>query len=89
MKMMFLIMPGLFAWTCVAVGGAVNTAFDAPTAAQFAEVGAAAKEVSFRTIPSRWIVDDWHRLGVKVYLCLSPEEDESPGQQEARSQAKR
>ena len=64
----------LAGWTAIGA----ESAFDTPMAAQFAEVGATAKEVSFRTIPSRWIVDDWHRLGVKVYLCLSPEEDESP-----------
>lgn len=62
----------------VAADGAMPTVFDEPTAAQFAEVGGTAKAVSFRTIPSHWTVDDWHRLGVKVYLHLSPEEDESP-----------
>ena len=57
---------------------ALDPGFDCPIAQQFSEVGGTAKSVSYRTMPSSWIVDDWHRLGVKVYLHLSPEEDESP-----------
>lgn len=52
--------------------------FDSPSPAQFAEAGGTAKSVSYRTIPSGWIVDDWHRLGVRVYVLLTPEADESP-----------
>jgi len=52
--------------------------FDRPTPEQFAAVGATAKSITFRTLPSRWLVDDWHRLGVKVRVQVVPEADESP-----------
>lgn len=55
-----------------------NPVFDKPEPAQFAQVGATAESVTYRTIPAKWLVDDWHRLGVKVYALVAPEEDESP-----------
>ena len=78
MKMLAIAMAGAVTWTCVAGDSEGSVVFDAPAPAQFAEVGGTAKSVSYRTIPSSWIVDDWHRLGVKVYALLTPEEDESP-----------
>ena len=52
--------------------------FDCPEPAQFAEFGGTAEAVTYRTIPASWIVDDWHRLGVRVYALVTPAAEESP-----------
>ena len=78
MKMLTMALAGVLASTCVAGDGVAQAIFDCPVAAQFAEVRETAKSVSYRTLPSSWIVEDWHRLGVKVYVRLAPEANESP-----------
>ena len=51
---------------------------DTPAPSDFAQYGATAESVSYATLPDSWIVDDWHRLGVKVYVRLAPEPNETP-----------
>lgn len=38
----------------------------------FARYGATATAVAYEKLPEGWLIDDWHRLGVKVYQTLVP-----------------
>ena len=76
--MKILVWTGAAALACASVfGDGAGPVFDHPEPKQFVDC-ATAREITYRTIPARWLVDDWHRLGVKVKVLMAPESYESP-----------
>ena len=46
--------------------------------ADFSTYGTSASSISYEQLPSRWLIADWHKLGVKIYHAISPNPGESP-----------
>ena len=74
----FCALAGCFALMSAGRLSAEPVRLSTPAPSDFVRYGATAGAVSYTALPSPWIVEDWHRLGVKVYARLAPEANESP-----------
>lgn len=74
----FCALAGCFALMSAGRLSAEPVRLSTPAPSDFVRHGATAGAVSYTALPSPWIVEDWHRLGVKVYARLAPEANESP-----------
>jgi len=62
----------------IAARAATPLKFESVGERELAEFGATATEIAVREIPPRWIVESWHRLGVRVLADIVPEPYETP-----------